>query len=608
MMSRALASIACTCLLVPLFASTSLYAQAPSSDRGVDLSGFQTSTRAVDKTYPVGEAPEVFVSNRFGAIRVVAWDNPLVRVTAQIEAGAENPVQAQRFAQAIEIAGNHIGDRVEIRTVYPTVEEGSKVGYSVDLEISVPTNTTLVLENTFGDITVRGLDGEVSIDSRYGFVELHDLKAPVRVRAKGEFPLVADRLGAGGNFVLRSTQASFSGISGNLLVNNYLGSVDLRAPGDLTNVDITSESGPVHLYLPPRTAPHIEASVDFGVIESDLVLDGERWGDTTHGRVENPDSAQRFDLYASFDSIYIHQKGLQPTAEPLFDEAEGQPFQTQVLHTHFLAADGDLILEAMIGDIEVIGTNDAQSSITATLFIRTTREDKAQMALEGLSMNVDGAADRMHVVTSLRDDLEALGCTAYRIDLTVRCPSTARVSIIGEQGRIEVRDMAGPVTIEHDEGHVALANIGGDVDVNVSKGSIELDGALGPATLEATGGSVSATGTKGPLQIVCDQGKTVVDSPEAAVTVRNTGGDVRIVALEGVYGDYDVSAEGGNISVALPSTADALLVLNTSGGTVLSAVPVHGTIEGDSEAFQGRLNAGTHRVLLETHQGNIVIN
>ena len=39
-----------------------------------------------------------------------------------------------------------------------------------------------------------------------------------------------------------------------------------------------------------------------------FLLDGERWGDTAHGRVENPDAAQRFDLYASFDSIYIHQK------------------------------------------------------------------------------------------------------------------------------------------------------------------------------------------------------------------------------------------------------------------------------------------------------------
>ncbi len=81
-----------------------------------------------------------------------------------------------------------------------------------------------------------------------------------------------------------------------------------------------------------------------------------------------------------------------------------------------------------------------------------------------------------------------------------------------------------------------------------------------------------------------------------------------MIALDGVKANYDLAAEDGNISLAIPDDADALFIVNAYGGSVYSSVPITGTSERDTHTYQGRLNEGTHRIVLETHQGNVVID
>lgn len=223
--------------------------------RGVDLRGLSTVTRTVEETFPVSTSPELFVSNRYGDISVTTWDNRVIRVWVLITVGAEQASQAEVFARGIDIATNQENGRVEVQTGFPDTRNLGKVGYSVDYKISVPRDTAVVIENFFGDSLVRGLEGRVTINSSYGLVDLRDISGPVNVRAKGEFPLIAENLQQGGTFFLRSTQAAFSDVSGTLNVSNYLGSVELRSLGAVVDVDVTAESAPIRFYRrPPRSA------------------------------------------------------------------------------------------------------------------------------------------------------------------------------------------------------------------------------------------------------------------------------------------------------------------------------------------------------------------
>jgi len=258
--------------------------------------------------------------------------------------------------------------------------------------------------------------------------------------------------------------------------------------------------------------------------------------------------------------------------------------------------------------VRIEGVDTDRIELTATKIVRLRDVDKAQMALEGLALQIEESSDSLRIATSVQDDMAALGCTSYRVDLSIRCPKSTLIHIVAQDGHTYVADTHSTVIVEQARGKVTLRNIQNSVQVTNARGDIDVSGISGMFTADGTGGTISARNIERDLDITCDQGKTIIESPGAGVTVRNSGGDVRIIALEGILGDYDVSTENGNISMAVPSTADAWLILNVYEGTYYSTVPLTGTSERNTHALQGRLNEGTHRVVLETHQGSIQID
>ena len=72
--------------------------------------------------------------------------------------------------------------------------------------------------------------------------------------------------------------------------------------------------------------------------------------------------------------------------------------------------------------------------------------------------------------------------------------------------------------------------------------------------------------------------------------------------------ELDIMAIDGNISMVMPPTSDAWLVLNVVEGHIYSTFPVTASHEKNTHTFQGRLNAATHRVVLEAHHGNVVLD
>jgi DUF4097 and DUF4098 domain-containing protein YvlB len=599
---RALIALA-VCAFAP---ANGARAQEPARHTSVDLSGLDQVTRPVSNTYPVSGPARIFVSNQFGTVRVVPWGEQIVRVTAEIRVGAETTAMAERFAQRVEVTGNHVGDRIEVQTKYPPAEPPAKVGYETNIEINVPASASVEIVNTFGDVFVRGLKGDLSVDARFSIVDLRDLSGTVRVRTRGQSTLVAEDLHAGGVFVLRSTEASFTRVSGDLKVDNYLGGVTLRPGSAPLRLDARCESGPIQLYLDRGAPPDLTAMADSGAIHSDLALNSETWGNTTTARNPNPDAPQHMELFTSFADIHVHQEALVAVAEPLVPP-NGAPITETTTHEFDLPPGSALRLNLMPGKVVVEGHDGPRVEVTENKFVRVTDVSKAQLAVEALALRADPSTDYLGITTAVQDDMQAIGCTEYRLDLVIRVPRSAAITIRAQDGETRLTGLNGPVALEQEKGRVLLQNTQGGATVNLKQGDIESTATAGALDLSA-GGQVTVRQSLGGVRVQSAGGNTLVDTPSGAVYARSRGGDVRLIALEGVRGDYDIAAEDGNISLAVPDSADAYFALNVYKGNFFSTVPLNGTSERDTHTFQGRLNAGTHRILLESRRGNVVID
>lgn len=608
--------LACLVASVALAQGDSEEPGQPSPDAGgLDLSGLVTVERETVANYPVAATPELFVANQYGAVQITTWESPVIRVTSTLTVGAEDAAAAERFAQSI-VEQRHTGGRVEVRTRSPNPMGEGRLGYVVNYSVVVPPNTEVTVENFFGDSSILGVTGSVNLDSRFGVVLLRDLGGFVRARARGEFPLTAHGLRQGGVFILRGTRAAFSQVSGTLDVSNHLGSIEVRSLGALVDIDLSCENGPIHLYLPQDARPDLTATAVFGDVTSDFAVQSETWGHTTRVRTVQGNTDQRIALNTTFGDLHVHREAPspespRPVSPPPAAQVSGlsdQAVKEVTTDAFIVSGETEIFVNAVIGDVRIEGVDEDRVTLTVTKHARLTSLENARLVLEGLAVRVKKEGARLHIRTVLQDDLESLGCTAYRIDLAIRCPRTAPLRIYGREGHTVVFGTGGPVVVEQVQGTVSIEHAKGELHLDNQNGDIEVLDCAGPVTASGAKGTVAMRTVYGEIDITCVQGKVIIDAPHAGMTVRNRGGDVRIIALEGINGDYNVVVEDGDLSIVLPESADATLWLNAHRGRVHSSIPLTGTMKDGLHAFQGRLGEGVHRVFLETHGGDIIVD
>jgi len=560
-----------------------------------------------EELFPVRPPATIIIDNEFGEIRVNSWAEQVVQVNAEISVGAETSELAHQIGRSIDINVTPRGDGLSIRTLLPDTREMGRTRIEVNYVLTIPRDANIVCRNHFGDTLLQNVGGNVAIDSAYGVIELRNIDGEVNVRARGE-ALQAQDLAKGGTFELLGCQAEFSNIAGNLRATNFMGSVVLRSLGTEATVDITNANGPVHMYVSEFDVPDLQCEVLFGELRSHIPLEQNVVGDLVYGRNQNLESKRRVALRTSFDEILIVQEGRTEFDAPAPGDAK--LFESVVEKAAAFEPGAELVIDAIAGTVRVEATDGSEVQVMARKHVLLQATENAPAALEALGVNVEKLENRIQVQTTVRGDMTALGCSYYRVDLLVRAPRTALLTLRAQNGDSIVREFEGAVNIVQTQGRAVAEKCLGPVDITNQSGDVQALDCAGDVTATATKGTITTRSVGGAQQITCTEGKTVADAPLGPVTIRQHGGDVRIIALgEGIQGTYDISSERGDISIVVAQGSDASFYVETVGGEVhCGAFPLQGSIEGSVRKFSGRLNQGQHTVTLRTNEGNIIID
>jgi hypothetical protein len=123
-------------------------------------------------------AGTVVVDARVGDIRVEGWDRARVEVEATKVVRAGSRAKAEHLFPRIRVrlTTDEEGRTVTLKTLYPPrrpwrpFRGESKL--TVNLHVMIPSNAKLRLECVDGDVTVRGVRGDVQLKVNYGDVEI----------------------------------------------------------------------------------------------------------------------------------------------------------------------------------------------------------------------------------------------------------------------------------------------------------------------------------------------------------------------------------------------------------------------------------------------------
>jgi hypothetical protein len=170
---------------------------------------------------------------------------------------------------------------------------------------------------------------------------------------------------------------------------------------------------------------------------------------------------------------------------------------------------------------------------------------------------------------------------------------------IGEAGDdVTAQTSSGKITIKTAKGKVVAKNSGGDVSI---------DEVGGESTVRTSSGSIRIGLARGKVEAKNSGGKIEVAEARSSVLAETSSGPIAVSFSAVPKGDSRLEVSGGGITLALPRSAGVTLDARTSGGKVVTDMPVTLTVQGEHQggALQGKINGGGPAMLLRASAGDI---
>ncbi len=563
--------------------------------------------RVFEENYPTGSSPLIALSSEFGDIQVTTWDERVVRVRAEIVAGAASESAAEQLANLVEIRVAHGEDYLECRTVYPEIKSSSEIAWSVNYTLHVPRDAGIVVDTFFGDVSLSDIGGMLVADVQYGALTLGNIHGSARARVQGNFPVQVHGLHQGGEFKFQGAVAEFHDVRGDLNVDHFRGATTITGLAEDVRLTIQCDTAKARVVLAPDMMPDLSAVIVYGRLESDLDVSRTLRGAQLVARHPNAEARQHIDINASFSDVIIAVEGKEH--EHAVGAGERKAFTDTQLETVALDAHTAIELRAIPGNIRVEGVDAEEIRIEATRVVWAPSAAAGMDALDALQLHLAPTDDVLQVETRLTQDVAGFyGTEDYRMDMHIRLPRELSLHIAAEAGTTAIEGMGAGVRLEQQQGDVVLEHIKDAVHVRNEAGSIELRACSGPVELEARHGAIRVEQVYGDVRASAEEGAIHVDGPQGNVFIRQRNGDVRLLCLEPIKGDLDILVERGDLNVFIAPDSHATINVKATNGRVQSALSLSGSINRDVQEFFGRINDGTYTVRLESREGDIFLN
>jgi DUF4097 and DUF4098 domain-containing protein YvlB len=269
-------------------------------------------------------------------------------------------------------------------------------------------------------------------------------------------------------------------------------------------------------------------------------------------------------------------------------------------------------LKTLSGSVKIEGTDGNEVRIFAVEHARGDG-DEAREALEGIEIEIDRRPGRIAVVTHfpghdggifsfLFDRDREHGRTW--VDYDIRIPSGVTVVVDGTSADVDVRKVAGELSLDVTSGSVTGRELGGDVRIDGTSGSVDLRGVAGDVVIDNTSGEVLVGDCAGDLEIDKTSGEVTIRRIRGDLSVDGTSSDVTgediggYVEIDLISGDVDLEGVGeggsfedvsGDIVVAFRASPERECRISTISGDVELLFGEAGDVDLDLESVSGEL-------------------
>ena len=232
----------------------------------------EKASREVELCFDAPAAGRIEIQNANGRTRVIGEDRRDVALRALKNARAESEPAAEELADAIRIRSEEIGGVLQLEADIP--RKWNRHG-SIDIELRVPRDTSIVVVSSNGKVCLQGLRHGVRANSSNGSIRLDDVAGDIDITTANAKVCCSC---TAGKLIARSS-------NGKIEVEGHRGAIDATTSNGLIHatlesladdgVSLATSNGRIVLELPEKPDADVDIRVDNGVIRSDLALGNE---------------------------------------------------------------------------------------------------------------------------------------------------------------------------------------------------------------------------------------------------------------------------------------------------------------------------------------------
>ncbi|HXG47738.1 MAG TPA: DUF4097 family beta strand repeat-containing protein, partial [Methylomirabilota bacterium] len=317
-----------------------------------------------------------------------------------------------------------------------------------------------------------------------------------------------------------------------------------------------------------------------------------------------------------------------------------------------------IVINNLQGNVRVVGADAPEVKVTGQKSIRALDRAGAEQADRNTPLEITEQAGTLYVRTN-QDRLS--GERRISADLVVTVPQGASLNLEGRYGDFEVKDVLGSVDVTSNNAGVRLANIGGNVRVNLGRsdvvyargvkgnlfisrrgrdidvqdvqGTVTVDGAFSgsirfqnvakpvrytstqtdlavekvPGRIEMELGRLYASDIVGPFRLTTNNKDIRIEDFTRDLEITARRGDVALRSSKAPLGNVQVECSGGNIELELPANARFQLQAATSNGRAENEFGPGIHVEQRKNAAEMKGGSGGAQVRLSTKRGNITL-
>lgn len=208
-----------------------------------------------------------------------------------------------------------------------------------------------------------------------------------------------------------------------------------------------------------------------------------------------------------------------------------------------------------------------------------------QEALKNVSYSLDNKDGNVTVKTNLKDEGSKTGIELW-IEVNVPKYFNADVKTLG--------------------GSIKLGNLKGNIKLETTGSDINISEVTGESELKTTGGSIKVSTFKGNINALNSGGDINIEGSEGEVIAETSGGDIK-VRYTGNNMGMTLKTTGGDIKVILPETFKAQLDATANAGEIKTDFSVLVNKDYSGQTMKGIINGGGNIIKCTTTGGKISI-